>query len=277
MGDFRIWNLEFEVQPSFPLNFLLFFYYIHPEIKLPMYKFFYLLPLSLLPSCGGESIRSDKTDPNSIYQKYKASYKDKNLFLETEFLVNAEWDRLEYEKYGDHVELTAPAKITFNGKEMTKETNIFTGAQYSFRQQGSVPEELVWEWTDNSGKKYVNTISIKPISLNKIPGHYTEKGDYIVEWSGDPVGEEEKVIVAVEGKDYDKREEKHYYEISTSRSGDTKLTITKGELLNFSPGDVTITVQRSKNLPVKEGTAAGGNILIDYTSEERSVIRPVVF
>jgi len=46
--------------------------------------------------------------------------------------------------------------------------------------------------------------------------------------------------------------------------------IQPGTLKNFT-GSIDVSVKRSKNLLTTEGTSAGGNILLDYSSEEKSV------
>lgn len=233
-----------------------------------MKKALFFAIVSTLAACSGESLKSDKIDLNSIYQKHKVMYSANMLYLTSEFHTNARWDRMETEKSGDHLELSPPSKILFNGKEMVKENSIFTGAEYKLQQEG-LPEELMWEWIDNSGKKYINKVKINPISLpNKIftPGRYQ---DLEIAWVGSPVLENETVMVTIEGEVNGKNEKDTK---STSEIGD-KFISFGNEMLKKFEGNLTVNISRQGRVPVQEGTTAGGLLQWNYDGGFKTTTR----
>ncbi|MBX9852014.1 MAG: hypothetical protein K2X86_09675 [Cytophagaceae bacterium] len=221
--------------------------------------FFYASLCLLLSACAGESQKSEKVEVNSIYQKHKVSSSGSGLSLVSEFHTNAKWDRLETEKFGDHIELSPPAQLTFNGKPFNKDNSVFTGAEYSLNIS-EFPEEMVWEWTDNNGKKYTNKAKMTPIKLkDKIftPGR---NQDLIIEWEGAPVQQDEKVMVTIEGDINGKSETDTK---STSTVGDTYISFGY-EMIKQYDGNLSVEISRQGNIPVQEGTEAGGNIMWRY-------------
>jgi hypothetical protein len=220
-------------------------------------------------SCETENKTSDKISSNDIYQKYEITCKEGgSVFANAEFRVEAYWDRMETEKTGGFsVKLMNPSIVKLNGTAMKEDKSVFTGIYYSLQIDPPVDGVYKWEWTDNQGKIFTNSFTLRPIRIKGFPvADY--RNDCVISWEGAPVGPDETVLVTMEGYINNKKDNINQ---RTSTPGATSVTFTPEQLKLMQGQNVNVVVSRRIKTRIKEASAAEGNADLKYESNSQTM------
>lgn len=116
---------------------------------------------ALLASCAStETADSSTVKQTEIYPSYDIKYDaaDGNLRATASFRFGG--------ASGTTMRLVDPSKVTYNGKDMEKQNNFLSGTYYSYSIAG-YESTHTFEYTDNDGKKYKNTIALEPCKFDE--------------------------------------------------------------------------------------------------------------
>jgi hypothetical protein len=159
---------------------------------------------------------------------------------------------------GTLLELSDPAKVTFNGEELlyNSVTGIHKKDFAGFISSGTYIYTDLDDNTYTNSTPEINTIDFPDITTISSAEAYT------FEWIGDPVQEGETVTLTINGTQQENLEV-----FTTSTVGATQLILSFHKLLDLGLGEATATLQRAYNVwSVDEGTSEGGRMSIWYTT-----------
>lgn len=200
---------------------------------------------------------SKDVNQQSIWQEYSVHY--------TEGEENAEvfcQFRFAGEK-GTTLVLSAPAKIEFDGKQLTVDSSDFSGAFYRTGKPVAGfggTHRIVY--TDTEQKKYENSFSLDTFRLVNVPAQASLNKPFEIKYLLPPLGPDDYIQLASENTDSSFTLVHHF-------NDGNKIKIPQIELQRQKAGSFTIipTLYRKKELHQK--TNEGGKIEIIHT------LRPV--
>jgi hypothetical protein len=221
-------------------------------------------------SCAGEAKKASSVDSDKIYQRYTSTASEGNdaITVQAEFRVGAYWDRLEEEKTGgDAIELGSPSDITFNGNPLVKDNSVFTGVYYTLTKNGPYEPSQTWLWKDGKGKEYKNVITLNPISFKDIK--FYGRDSVRINWSGGPIGENEKVTLRIEGQGRNDKKETSASKTVTDR-GAEGVTFGYEMIKDYEGTSVDIYLTRQQLVRLSESNSEGGTLKASYSSKRVS-------
>ncbi len=178
-------------------------------------------------------------------------------YYDTEFNAtrNAMTTRLDFRFGQTPLRLNNP--IFFEDYRLYEKSDVITGLHYK-RQIHDVLEGY-YQWTDETGKDYINLIELFDFDLAH-PVSNLQKGKYYdLPWQGDqiPYGNGYFVIT-----------------IQSFENGLTcvfnvgnKIEILPEHLTSLPTGPATLIISRKYSEPIDEGTQAGGESTVSYKRE----------
>jgi len=208
-----------------------------------------LLLLVILLSCAEDAIPSNEVYVGEILRYYEAScINSDTTYITATFLTEANFDT-QNNPFGKRVVLEPPSNITFNGKLMQEQEELFGGTVYKISVDSKWPKKFEWVWMDNEGKKHVDSAAMNTIDL---PGEWLLQDgiQYAVVWKGSPVREGEEITVSIENDD------ESWYE-STRKAGARSVTID-GMIFGLDPfGYYNVKISRTLRIRNQDETLAG--------------------
>jgi hypothetical protein len=152
--------------------------------------------LSTLVSCKVETMPSSTVPQNKLLRYYHAmSTNEATTYVKAFFYTEAGFDTMN-NPFGKAVELDEPSIITFNDAPMEFSKGFWTGVYYGSKFE-EWPKNFKFVWTDNRGRKHVNTATMDTIRLKK-DWLVQVGGKYAVVWEGSPVRRGEVVAVSID-------------------------------------------------------------------------------
>lgn len=116
--------------------------------------------------------------------------------------------------------------------------------KYNFHSNKIINVEFVF--TKNAGRQFLNTIKIADTSDAQFPtvfpGSINKNSGMIVDWDGKPVDTNERLVLVIDDKVH--TPVSRYY-------NNGQFIFTSGDLVNLTPGDVIIRLERFKYLPLQ--------------------------
>ncbi len=220
----------------------------------------FVLPVLLVTSCSKNVDSGDLKDDVPYYQYYEVGY-DKtgnSTIAAAMFYVR--------EKNGTKVELTGGASIRANG--LTPGTSSIDKTRYTWSMNG-IPD-VNFMLTKNSGAAIANKVLRNDIGDIFFPAGFPETVDKVTgfsfNWSGDAVSTTESLTVSV--MNYGS------VEVVTKNVTESPVIITAEELKDCPPGEITVSLHRSKSIPVKaEDAGAGGVIQLRLSISKKAMLQ----
>jgi len=152
--------------------------------------------LSALVSCKVETIPSSTVPQNKLLRYYHAmSTNGATTYVKALFYTEAGFDTMN-NPFGKAVELDEPSNITFNDGTMEFSKGFWTGVYYGSEFE-EWPKNFKFVWTDNNGRKHVNTVYMDTIRLKR-DWLVQRGGRYAAVWEGSPVRRGEVVTVRID-------------------------------------------------------------------------------
>lgn len=191
----------------------------------------------------------DLKDTVPYYQKYTVDYdkdNDKTSAFAT-FKIR--------ESNGTTVDLNNGASVTANGSSPNG-IQLVAG-NYNWSLTGIVDVNFVL--TKNSGTKINNTVAKTDIGdiafPSNMPSIISKAAGFSFNWAGPALTSGESLVVTVTGSPLSSNVTAN---VEKNITGGT-VDITSGDLSNFSPGTIFVTLKRSKTLSLdaKDDTAGG--------------------
>jgi hypothetical protein len=202
----------------------------------------------LLLSCESAD---DVIDADRIYSYYELKYdrnKDKTIVKAMLRLDGPE---------GTLVELTEPGEISFNGDHL------------DFNPENKEHLTTYAYLVDSGTFKYINsdgnTINNSTPKLGEISfpsiNSISRSKDLIIKWIGDPVGENENVLLTLEGSE-------RAASYLSSEQGDIEFIIPASEIRSLDKfGSGTFKLQRIYSKYINTGTATGASMTLRYITD----------
>ena len=182
--------------------------------------------VTALVSCKVETIPSSKVPQNKLLRYYHAmSTNEGTTYVKAYFYTEAGFDTMN-NPFGKAVELDKPSNVTFNDGPMEFSKGFWTGVYY-LSKFDEWPKSFKFVWTDNKGRKHVNSASMDTIHLKK-DWLVQVGGKYAIAWEGSPVRRGEEVTVYI---DPDKDSNLNY---STRKVG-ARMIVMGGLPVEFNP------------------------------------------
>lgn len=220
-----------------------------------------LLPILLLTSGCSKDVNSDDLkDDVPYYQYYEVGY-DKtgnSTIAAASFRVR--------EKNGTKVELTNGASIRANN--MTPGTSSIDKTRYTWTMTGT--PDVTFVLAKNSGATVTNAIlrnDIGDISFSAgFPATVNKATGFSFNWTGDALSSTEALTVSV--MNYGNAE------VVTKTVTENPVVITAEELKDCPAGEITVSLHRAKNIPVKtEDGNAGGAIQLRLSISKKATLQ----
>lgn len=204
-----------------------------------------------------ETTTSDLVSPASIYQGYSVSYDEDGSALEAtaQFTVGGSW--------GTTVELRSPSTIEFNGRSLKREN--FLGTSYRTEWTGQPFQALHrFEWTDQEGRVYLNSVSITPIRVSSSPSSLQKSSRYVVSTAGEPLTRDDQLALHITGESATGT---LVATVDGKRDGDYRATFDLGahpSAQKLLPGRAKLKLIRSRIRSLQRATPEGGSIRAEY-------------
>lgn len=213
-----------------------------------------LVPI-VLSSCKLET--SDSVKQDKIWSAYSIEY-NKNTDNTS---VSASF-KFSYD-LGTNLQLTSPATITFNDKEMSFSSFLGMGS-YSNSYSGYM-NNGTFKYTDLDGKEFVNSVSnLNPIKIPKIR-KIKKSSDLVIVWEGTALMKGEDVSVSIRS---DKDTIQTSITASVNSVGAKSIMIPAAELEKLVTGNEgTISMERKYQSEKIDGTSVGGKIECTYIAK----------
>ena len=127
-------------------------------------KFIFLFTgIVLLTSCHSDKyIKSDQIEQRIIFQLYSASYDAEKETLS--ILVTFK----ENNPTGTTIELTKQSSVSFNGEKLSGGFSEKEEYAYTIKKTGKLPSNLLFQYQNNDGKNFDNTLTINSFELKDV-------------------------------------------------------------------------------------------------------------
>jgi hypothetical protein len=209
-----------------------------------------------LTSCASnETANSDAVKQTEIYQSYSVTYDagDMELNASASFRFGG--------STGTTLNLTSPSKVTFNGDDMARDNNIFSGTFYNISKQIDFKGQYEFKYTDNDKKTYTNNAVLASIELGEYPSQADKSTGLMVKWTA-AVKNNERVYLYIE----DAKNNSVY--ASTDMVGATSVEISTEEMKTLVPGNINIYLTREVNSSLADASHLGGNMYLKFISKK---------
>jgi hypothetical protein len=257
------------VNTAFTLNYMNF---------IDSFRFLKVLPLMILIFAGlgcvtmMETVESTKIPQSEIAQTYAVTATREKT------QVNATFN---HGTWGKSVDLDAPSRIEYNGRELPQNTITFlNGTSYTTTLEGAQTVHN-FVYTNNDGRMFRNELSFEAVELPPEDAVINPFEETKIRLSR-AVKNGENVSISLTSREAPPapvdsngapRAEKpglsKEYEISLNDELDatrTTIILKPKNLKNFVPGKAVLSVEVSRELSLREATNAGGTMRWSYRS-----------
>lgn len=206
----------------------------------------FILFLLVLSSC--DTYDSGDLNQDRIATDYTLSYDAE---------TNTTKAQAEFRFGNDYVELSNPASIYFNSREMEKSTALGK-TWYSISIEDSVSG--TFDYTNQAGDVFENFTEI-PTSFSIDSASLSLSATSTVSWSGPSLKNGETVTLSIRG-------ENGSYTARTKEINAHSIFLRAGEIDANLEGQVFITFTRSTEPILVETTPEGGSLKVEYISSK---------
>jgi len=241
--------------------------------------FLFLLLLLMTFGCRScDTVESTKIAQSEIHQDYTVDAWTGGVNVTATFRVSG--------STGTTIDLDAPSRIEYNGRELGENLRSFiSGTHYSLASSVFVGTHR-FTYTNGEGKVFQNELSFEPIEFVSAPAVINSKEKTVILLSR-PIYESESLETSItslekqpetnsnsnaagnkdntDGPSYSTDLHQNY------NSDRTAIVIEAGSLKNFVPGKAEIMVKVRANKDLQQKNKAGGWMSYTYTSKELSL------
>lgn len=233
-----------------------------------MKKFFVLACVALLSACAStDSSTSNNVNQDEIWQSYWVEY------VESSETILAGCTFRFGGSTGTTLQLTEPSKVLFEGNEMDFTSGVLIkgmigGTHYNYEGKGPLNNKYTFEYTNNNGKLFTNSIATSALALDAVPEELSATGNNIITLKT-PLGTDESLSVKVSNEKGD------FETFDEYKPGQNQLTIPGSELNELGNGPVTITFTKRKEVDaLQQANHLGGGI--SFTFESKGYLSKVI-
>jgi hypothetical protein len=197
--------------------------------------------------------KNDDEGPAFFDYKIKGNEKDSLVTVYLQFKMDG--------PNGMSMNLNEPEEVTLDGEKIPAARAKLTGAYYEIQKpaNGFTGSHTII-YTDAEKKQYKEEFEYRPFSLQTEIPAIIHRGD--IEFSLDNVDTVDYIRVTATDTSFRSRD---IIEIDTARNG--RLIIPSERWNNLVNGPIILMLSRERERPVKNGTVAGGRIVVSYGME----------
>lgn len=222
-----------------------------------------LLSLLLISStlyffaCNNKKDKNYEPKPEAIYFDYQITGKegDDNLTV-----------MLQYRDGGEDGDAIAVGKVILDGEIVTVDSAKMTGFFYELHKPiSSFSGKHTIVFTDADQKEYKEEFEFQPVDLLTAIADTIKKNELVFSFQGMEAEDYIRVVLT----------DTSFYNDGinvVSTVSDGKLVISQSDLENITPGPVQLEFIREYERPVKNGTEAGGRLLITYSLKREFIL-----
>lgn len=225
-----------------------------------MKKFLALACIVLFSACAStDSSTSNNVNQDEIWQSYWVEYN------QADEAVSAGCTFRFGGSTGTTLQLTEPSKVIFEDAEMDFTTGVLIegmigGTHYGYEGHGLLKDKYTFEYTNNNGKVFTNSIKTSAIEIENIPEELSATGSNIITLKK-PLNANEAITVKVSN------DNGNFETFDDFKSG-TQLVIDGKELEELGNGAVTITFTKQiQHDALQQANHLGGRISFSYLSK----------
>lgn len=216
---------------------------------------------------SAKTVESTSVASADVYQSYVINASRDRTNVTANFRVGS--------KSGAAIDLDAPSKVENNGKSMSEiAANALRGAAYEDSAEGFVGQHQ-FVYTDGDGKAYRNEIDIAPLEFGEKPKAKIRRYVRTMIPLSRPVGADETVTASITGRARADRNRPNETSFASAElnldPSRTALMIEPIDIENFID-KIEISLRVEKNEPLKEKSAAGGDVQIAYEAQKFSAL-----
>jgi hypothetical protein len=214
----------------------------------------FLAILLFLHSCiARDKKQTEATDPDYLYFDYQVIAEEGNDNL-TVLLQYREDD-----EEGEPVSVSRLGTVSLDGEELPGDSTRRTGFFYETHQPiNTFTGQHRITFTMTKGKEYEEEFDFQPVVLLTPVADTLVRGEWELELQGLEPEDYVRVLLTDTSFAHD-----GINRVDTVRNG--RLVIPTAEMESLAPGPVQLELIREYERPVKNGTAGGGRLLINYT------------
>lgn len=226
-----------------------------------MKRFLFLLLISSTLSfiaCNNKKDKKYNANPGAIYFDYKITGKegDDNLTV-----------MIQYRDGGKEGDAVAVNKVMLDGEIITGDSAKMTGFFYELHKPISTfSGQHYIVFTDIDSKEYKEEFEFQPVVLLTAIADTLQKSDLVFTFQGLEADDHIRVVLT----------DTSFYNdginmVNTVING--KLVITQSDLESIAPGPVQLEFIWEFEREVKNGTEAGGRLLITYSLKREFILK----
>ena len=163
---------------------------------------------------------------------------------------------------GTVLRLSGQSKVLFSGQEMSFEP--VTG-RYQYISNGFL-EEGTFEWTDNNGKKFTNSVSITETIESPDVTTLSRANDYTYQWVGAPLKANQSVTVFIF-----EPSGQNSTTIFQASPGATVVIVERNAITKITTPTAVLVADRAMQVNAAEAPAAGGLLIGKYRAKSRTI------
>jgi hypothetical protein len=218
-------------------------------------------------SCTDNEPRTPReVNPNDIFFDYQVRSDESDSFVTVMLQYRYRNAR------GSTILLSPSTKVELDGEEIGPDSSKLTGAYYEIRKPArDFAGEHSIVFTDNDLKQYKQTFHFSRLALagdppDTIPKTRSGDSDWVFQLEN--VDNEEYIRVVL-------TDTARYHEginrVDTVQDG--RLVITAKQLQKFARGPVHLELIREEERKIKDGTARGGRIALEYSLRREYILQ----
>lgn len=221
----------------------------------------YLLIIIFSSCASTDSSESKNVNQEEIWQSYWVDYNEaeEKLTAGATFRFGG--------ATGTTLQLTEPSKLTFEDTELDFTSGVLIqgvigGTHYGYEGRGAYKGNYSFEYTNNNGKTYVNSIAAEPLDVDSVPEILTAAGNNVITFKTAPLAAGEDLSISVS------KQNGNTITFDDINATKNSIVFSGAKLNELGNGDVTITFTKSKNLDkLQQGEHLGGKISLTYHSK----------
>ena len=209
-------------------------------------------------ACNNKKDKNYEPEPEAIYFDYQITGKegDDNLTV-----------MLQYRDGGEDGDAIAVGKVILDGEIVTVDSAKMTGFFYELHKPiSSFSGKHTIVFTGADQKEYKEEFEFQPVVLLTAIADTIKKNELVFSFQGMEVEDYIRVVLT----------DTSFYNDGinvVSTVSDGKLVISQSDLENITPGPVQLEFIREYERPVKNGTEAGGRLLITYSLKREFILK----
>ena len=216
-----------------------------------------ILSIYLLAGCADK--KDTPFEPGEVYFDYRVRGQEENDNL----LIRAQFRAGDEE--GEAIQVIAPGFVSFDGEMLPADSTKMDGYYYeTFRPTHEFAGKHNIVYSDIKKKEYREEFEFKPFNISSALPDTLKRTDFEITLDGVQDGEVLTLIMIDTS-----------FENGITRKEeiqDNQLRLTSEDLGNLAAGPVQLELIREEEIPVKNGTKAGGRILVVYSLKREFIL-----